>query len=199
MALRVLGFEVKGFGGLVLWVLRRRHGVPPGAVAAGYAGEQAVTLALLVFAMAVETVVVDLLLAAVGVPGWVRYPVLVAGVYGVLFGLMTAATCATRPHVVTGEELRVRYGAYFDLRVPRELITGVRAGRGADEKRLVSVVDGHLRVAVGSRTNVTVELARPVTAVRPLGRRAEVTRVTFFADDPKAVVAALRPGVAASP
>ncbi|MEW9554520.1 hypothetical protein [Nonomuraea sp. NPDC050783] len=197
MVLRVLGFELKGLAGIGLWVLRRRHGVPDGAVAVPYAKEQAFTLGLMGFAMAVETVVVDLLLVALGVPGWVRYPVLVGDVYGLAFALMTAATCATRPHVVTGGELRVRYGAYLDVRVPRERIAAVRTTRDDNAQRLVSLEDGHLRVAVGSRTNVSVELAGPVAFTRPLGRRGEATRITFFADDPEAAVAALRHGTPA--
>jgi hypothetical protein len=94
-----------------------------------YAKEQTVTLWLWLFAMAVETVVVDLLLVANDVPSAVRVPVLVADLYGLMFAVA-------------------------------------------------------LTVAVGSRTNVTIELTEPLTVVRPLGRRAEVTRIRFFADEP---------------
>ncbi|HEX4814072.1 MAG TPA: hypothetical protein VFV66_15120 [Nonomuraea sp.] len=196
-ALRVLGFELKGLASIGLWVVRRRHGVPRGAVAVTYAKEQGFTLGLMVFAMAVETVVVDLLLVATGVPAWVRFTVLVADVYGLVFGGMLAAACATRPHVVTGAELRVRYAAYLDVRVPRELIAAVRVSRDDNESRMVSVEDGRLRVAVGSRTNVVVELTEPVAFVRPLGRRATAGTIHFFADRPEAAVTALRSGLPA--
>ncbi|TDD14635.1 hypothetical protein [Nonomuraea diastatica] len=192
-ALRVLGFEVKGLASAGLWIVRRRHGVPPGASAVTYAKEQTFVLALMLFAMAIETVVVDLLLVAVGVPGWLRYTVLIADLYGLLFGVLLAAACATRPHVITDDELRIRYAAYFDVRVPLDRIVSVRTGRNLNEDRMVSVADGQLGVAVASQTNLTVELAGPVTVVRPLGRRAEVTSIRFFADDPEAVLAALRP------
>ncbi|TMR96391.1 hypothetical protein [Nonomuraea basaltis] len=190
--LRVLGFELKGLASVGLWVARRRHGVPAGATAVTYAKEQAFTLWLMLFAMAVETVVVDLLLVATGVPDWVRFTVLIADVYGLLFGVMLAAACVTRPHVITANELRIRYGAYFDLRVPRDRIASVRTSRNDNESSMVSIKDGHLRVAVGSRTNVTVELTGPVAVVRPLGRRAETTTIRFFADNPETVVTALR-------
>lgn len=191
-ALRVLGFELKGLAGIGLWIVRRRHGVPAGATVVTYAKEQAFTLSLMLFAMAVETVVVDVLLVATGVPDWVRFTVLIADVYGLLFGVALAAACVTRPHVITADELRVRYGAYFDVRVPRDRIVAVRTSRNDNESSMVSVEDGHLRVAVGSRTNVTIELSEPIAFVRPLGRRAEATTITFFADRPEPVVSALR-------
>ncbi|WP_188195468.1 hypothetical protein [Nonomuraea sp. SYSU D8015] len=196
VALRVLGFELKGLASIGLWMVRRRHGVPAGATAVTYAKEQTFTLSLMLFAMVVETVVVDVLLVATGVPGWIRYTVLVADVYGLLFGVMMAASCATRPHVITPDELRIRYGVYFDLRIPRDRIVAVRTGRNDNEKSMVSVDDGHLRVTVASRTNVTIELSEPIALVRPLGGRAEATTVTFFADSPEAVTAALRSDVA---
>ncbi|NBE99968.1 hypothetical protein FE391_41425 [Nonomuraea sp. KC401] len=192
-ALRVLGFELKGLASIALWIVRRPHGVPPGASAFSYAKEQAFMLTLMLFAMAIETVVVDLLLVALGVPGWLRYAVLVADLYGLLFAVMLAAASANRPHVVTDGELRIRYAAYFDVRVPLDRIVSVRTGRNLNEESMISVADGRLAVAVGSQTNLTVELDGPVTVVRPLGRRAEVTSIRFFADDPEAVPAALRP------
>ncbi|MFC5835964.1 hypothetical protein [Nonomuraea insulae] len=192
MALRILGFEVKGLAAIGLWVVRRRHGVPAGATVVTYAKEQTFMLSLMAFAMAVETVVVDLLLVALDVPSWIRYAVLVADVYGLLFAAMMAATCVTRPHVVTPGELRIRYGAYFDVRVPRELIAAVRAGRTYNEGSMVAVKDGRVTVAVSSQTNVTIELTEPITVVRPLGHRAEVTSIRFFADSPESLLTALR-------
>ncbi|MCF6468850.1 hypothetical protein FAF44_10675 [Nonomuraea sp. MG754425] len=195
--LRIVGFEVKGLAAIGLWVVRRKHGVPRGAVVVSYAKEQAFMLTLMLFAMAVETVVVDLLLVALDVPAWLRYGVLIADLYGLLFGAMLAASCATRPHVVTRDALRIRYGAYFDLHIPRDLVTAVRTSRTFNEDGMVSVKDGRLSVAVSSRTNLTVELAEPVTVVRPLGGRAEVRSIRFFADAPEAMLAALRPEQAA--
>jgi membrane protein YdbS with pleckstrin-like domain len=193
-ALRVLGFELKGLAAIGLWVLRRRHGVPSGATAVTYSKEQTFTLSLMLFGMAVETVVVDVLLVAVGVPAWVRFPVLALDVYGLLFGIMMATGCVTRPHVITSDEVRIRYGVYFDARVPRDRIAAVRTHRNDNESSMVSVKDGHLRVAVASRTNVTIELTEPVTVLRPLGSPAEVTTISFFADSPETAATALRSG-----
>ncbi|GAA2896406.1 hypothetical protein [Nonomuraea rubra] len=200
VALRIVGFELKGLAAIGLWVLRRRRqGVPEGATVVTYAREQAFVLTLFAFAMAVETVVIDLLLVALGVPEWLRFGVLIADLYGLLFVAMMAAGCATRPHVVTSDEVWIRYGAYFEVRVPRDLIAAVRAGGSYNEDSMVAVKDGRLTVAVSSRVNVAIELAEPLTVVRPLGSRAEVSSIRFFADSPDVVLAALRTGEAARP
>jgi hypothetical protein len=191
-ARRIAGFDGRGMVSIALWVARRRHGVPPGATAVAYSKEQTPLLLLMLFAMIVETVAVEALLRVIGAPAGVRAVVLVIDLYGVAIGLAVLAACVTRPHVVTAGELRVRYGAFFDLRVPRELISSVRLSRDYNASGMISVTNGRLAVAVSSQTNVVVELTEPVTAVRPLGRRAEVTAVRFFADDPGAVVTALR-------
>jgi acyl transferase domain-containing protein len=56
----------------------------------------------------------------------------------------------------------------------------------------VTLEDGLLALAVGSQTNVIVELSAPVTVTRPLGRRGRATTLRFLADDPAAAVRALR-------
>ncbi|GAA4592604.1 hypothetical protein GCM10023194_54790 [Planotetraspora phitsanulokensis] len=181
-----------GMVSLVLWVLRRRDGVPPGATAVPYAREQTPTLLIVVFLMALEAGAVEVLLRAWDLPNALRLAVLAVDLYSIAIGLAIGAACATRPHVVSPTELRVRYGAFFDLRLPREMITSARPARAYDESGVVTVKDGRLGVAVSSQTNIVVELAEPVTVTRPLGRLAEVTQVRFFADDPAAALAALR-------
>jgi hypothetical protein len=94
------------------------------------------------------------------------------------------AACITRPQVLSDDELRIRYGAFFDLRVPRDRIALMRVARNFNESGMVRIEDGRLSVAVASQTNVVVELDEPVTVVRPLGERGEVRTVRFFADDP---------------
>lgn len=49
-----------------------------------------------------------------------------------------------------------------------------------------------LDLIVGSQTTVTVELTRPLPFTRPLGARGEARTVRFHADDPRALVTALR-------
>ncbi|MBP2703632.1 hypothetical protein JOL79_07440 [Microbispora sp. RL4-1S] len=189
---RILGFDARGLVSLVLWVTRRRDGVSPGAVPVAYAGEQVPSALILLFVLAVETPAAEVLLRALGAPAALRALVLVADLYSIVFCLAVHAACVTRPHVVSETELRIRYGVFFDARIPRELISSVRTARDDNEPGMVSVRDGRLGVAVGSRTNVVVRLAGPVTVTRPLGRHADVIEVRFFADAPHTVTAALR-------
>ncbi|MEO3813024.1 hypothetical protein ABGB17_28815 [Sphaerisporangium sp. B11E5] len=188
---RIMGFDAKGMYSLVLWVTRRRHGVPPGGTALPYAREQSSPLLIFLFVLVVETVVFDLLLRGIGAPEWLRLPVLAVDLYSIAAVIAIAAGCVTRPHVVTPDELRVRYSAFFDLRVPRDLVTSARLSVDHNESGMVRLHDTHLSVAVGSRTNIVVELAGPVTVTLPLGRRAEATRIRFFTDTPAAALAAL--------
>ncbi len=59
--------------------------------------------------------------------------------------------------------------------------------------------DGSLRLRYGALLDIrVVELTEPVCFVRPLGKTAEARAFRFYAEDPAAVVTALRAG-AASP
>ncbi|TQM71704.1 hypothetical protein FHX41_5477 [Actinomadura hallensis] len=185
---RILAFDRRGLASLVLFAMRRRDGVPPGAVAVSYAGGQTAMQVALLGVATVEVVGVEFLLRGLGAPEGLRVAFLMGGLFSVLFVCTVITGCITRPHVLTDGELRIRYGVFFDLRIPREAISSMRVVRDFDEAGTITVEDGALAVAVASQTNVVVELHETITAVRPLGRREEVRTVRFFADDPSAVV-----------
>ncbi|MDI6105242.1 hypothetical protein QLQ12_42330 [Actinoplanes sp. NEAU-A12] len=189
---RVMGFEVKGMVSLMLWAGRRRHGVPPGAVTLSYHREQTMLMSGFLFACVVELVCVEVLLRALDAPAVLRGVLLALGAYGVLFALAVIAGLITRPHVVTADELRLRYGVFFDLRIPRHLVAGVQHMRNYNETGTMTTDGDCLVLAANSQTNLIVELAETVVAVRPLGRREHVRVLRFFADDPSAAVEALR-------
>ena len=52
--------------------------------------------------------------------------------------------------------------------------------------------DGCADLTQGGETTVTVELARPLTFTRPLGKQAQARVFRFYAADPATAVAALR-------
>lgn len=186
---RFVVHELRGLHSLALWVLRRRHGVPEGALPVPYTGPQTAMMYGLVFVSVVETVMLALL-----VPWPVVHRILlVLDVYGVLLVLALHAGCVTRPHVVGADgSLRVRYGALFDLRIPAASIAAVRVERRFPQGRLVQLdSDGVLDLAVGGQTTVAVELTAPLGFVRAFGGCGEAVVVRFHADDPRAVVAAL--------
>lgn len=190
---RIVGFDLQGMVSLALWVARRRHGVPYGATAVSYSRAQTSTMMIFLFAMVVELVGAEVLLRAFGAPVGLRTVILVADAYTVLIVLAVIAACITRPHVVSADEVRIRYGAFFDLRVPREQIAQLRHVRNFNENGTVKVEADRLAVAVASQTNLILELTEPIIAVRPLGRRAEVRMIRFFVDDPRAAIHVLQP------
>ncbi|MEU4698831.1 hypothetical protein [Nonomuraea dietziae] len=56
--------------------------------------------------------------------------------------------------------------------------------RRDDPTGVVTVVEGRLTVAVSFQANMVVELTRPISVTRPLGRCAQVTTIHVFTDDP---------------
>ncbi|MCI4040223.1 hypothetical protein [Streptomyces sp. TRM75563] len=186
---RLVVHEFRALHSLGLWVVRRRHRIPEGALPVPYTEPQTGVMYAFAFVSVLETVVLALVIP------WplVHAILLVVDVYGVVVVLAIHAACVTRPHVVEADgSLRLRYGALFDLRVPATAIAAARVDRrfpGGGPVR--GDEDGTLDLAVGSQTTVTVELTEPVEFVRPLGRRGSARTLRFNADDPRAAVAAL--------
>jgi len=144
----------------------------------------------LLFVMVIETVGLAFL-----IPWPVAHrAVLVLDLYGVVLVLALHAACVTRPHVVRLDgSLRIRYGALFDLAVPQDAAASVRVDRRCPGGRLITLSeDGVLDLIVGSQTSVTLELNRPLPFTRPLGATEEARTIRFHADDPRALVSALR-------
>ncbi|MFG2875971.1 hypothetical protein ACGFYU_13355 [Streptomyces sp. NPDC048337] len=191
---RLVRHEVRAGGSLGWWVLRRKHGVRAGDLAVGYTAPQTAMMYGMLFVSVIETVGLAFLIP------WpaVHRVVLGLDLYGILLVLALHAACVTRPHVVRPDgSLRIRYGALFDLTVPADAVATVRVDRRYPEGRLVTVSeDGVLDLIVGSQTTVTVELNRPLPYVRPLGGRGDATGLRFHADDPAALVAAVRAATA---
>ncbi|MEV5568849.1 hypothetical protein AB0L06_02285 [Spirillospora sp. NPDC052269] len=183
-ARRFLLFTLKGLVSVGLWVARRHHGVPRGAVTVPYSGAQTPMASVLLFTAVLELACVEVLLRAFGTPALVRVPLLVAGIYSVVLVLMLMAACATRPHVLSDDALRVRHGTSLDLRLPRERIRAVRRVRDLDAGPRITVADGVLTVPMASQVNVEIELDGPVRFARPSGEVAEAHTVRFYADDP---------------
>ncbi|MEU3821638.1 hypothetical protein AB0E74_18775 [Streptomyces sp. NPDC030392] len=183
---RLVRHELGLLVSLVRWAGRRRHGIRDGVEAFGHARDQAAIMYGFAFVCAVETVGVHLLLR--DAPAIARV-MLVLDVYSVLFVLGLHAASVTRPHLLEdGRVLRLRQGCHTDLAVPLDAIASVRhAPLFTHEK-----AEGELNLQVGGQTSVTLELASSVEAVGLLGKRREVRTVRFHADDPEALLAAVR-------
>ncbi|MEU0024441.1 hypothetical protein [Streptomyces sp. NPDC006335] len=187
---RLVLHELRALASLGRWVRRRTHGVRPGDLAAAYTGPQTAMMYGLLFVMVIETV---------GLAFLVPWPaahrvILVLDLYGVVLVLALHAACVTRPHVVGPDgSVRIRYGALFDLAVPPDAVASVRVDRRCPEGSLITLSeDGVLDLIVGSQTSVTLELNRPLPFTRPLGATEVAHTIRFHADDPGALVSALR-------
>ncbi|MFI1052225.1 hypothetical protein ACH4U3_42030 [Streptomyces griseoruber] len=175
--------EIRLLVSLALWAGRRLHGVGDGR-AFGYARGQGAVMAGFGFVCLVETFTMSVLLRDRPTAHRV---VLVLDLYTLLFLGGLYAAMAVRPHVLYGDELRVRYAGHVDLRIPLERIAAVRRERVHTHGR----ADGELNLAVGSQTSLTLELTEPVAHFTLLGGRRYLTLVRLHADDADSLVQAL--------
>lgn len=169
---RIMGFDVKGMASLVRWVARRRHGVPPGATAVPYSGAQTATMLMFVVVLVLEPAVIEVLLRAVGAPVALRAALLAVAAYTIVGLLGVVAGCVTRPHVVTDDEVRIRYGVFFDLRIPRDHIAEVRRVRNYTEGGTTGLQGPVQSRVLGAPPGVDVEGMRVETAAKSSGGRA---------------------------
>ncbi|MFL4950798.1 hypothetical protein ACJ6WE_26420 [Streptomyces sp. MMS24-I31] len=181
---RLARHELRLFAGLALWAARRTHGTGGGGQAFGYARGQGVVMAGLAVVCVIETLTMSVLLRRWPVPHAVM---LFLDVYTVALVVALHASSVVRPHVLTGDCLRVRHAAHVDLRVPLTAVASVRREPRTTHGR----TDGELDVPVGSRTSVTVELTAPVTHVTLLGRRRDVRVIRFHAEEAEGLVRTL--------
>ncbi len=137
---------------------------------------------------------VEILLVELLVPWlWLRVTLL-------LLGLLSAALLGWLlwmlhkfKHEIDDEYLRLRYAREFEHRIPLAAIKNVTHGLTSRLlNKTQSVVDDTLVLEISNSTNVLVHLNEPLEV--DLGRRGvhEVTKIEFWADDPAAIVRALR-------
>ncbi|WP_405853323.1 hypothetical protein OG361_12090 [Streptomyces sp. NBC_00090] len=176
--LRLVGHELRLMTSLARWVARRPQGVGGADGVFPHARDQAALMYGFAFVCLVETVGMSYLLADWPV---VHAVVLVLDVYTVLFVLGLHAASVTRPHLLTGDVLRLRQAAHVDVRVPLGLIAAVRHESLFTHEK----TEGELNLAVGSQTTVTIELTEPVDAPRLLGAPRPVRVIRCHADDPR--------------
>jgi len=132
-------------------VTRRVPGRRAGTQTFAYAKELTPLMCAFVFVSLIELPIVHLLIP------WdtVRLVADIVSIWGLLWMIGLLASVRVFPHLLDERELRVRYGASTDVRVPRDAIASVRARRGK--------ADDPGRVPVMNRTNIAVTLKAPVT------------------------------------
>ncbi|HEX6686611.1 MAG TPA: hypothetical protein VF062_27815 [Candidatus Limnocylindrales bacterium] len=192
LARKVIRFELNMWRSLYAWARRRVRGQGPGDLPVAYAnGASAIMWAFIVL-NCLEIVALHIMIP------WetVRFLLDLLGVYSLVWFVGLLAAMKVHPHLVTGSGLRVRYGTSVDFTIPWESV--VRAGtriRSVEGFRTVRFDESVVSVGISSQTNVDIVLHEPMVV-----QGKPVTEVRIFADDPKALIAAVNSGrVAAVP
>ena len=192
LAKRATLAEIHGYLSIYRFVFRRPK-VPAGAVGFGY--HQPVLSVLIVFIAlsAVELIAVDLI-----VRRWtyVRIPLLVLSVWGIVWMLGLLFGMLTRPHAVGPDGIRVRFGAEIDIGIDWVSVDAVairKRSRQEKEPKVTVDDDGeaNLHVRVANETNLEIELDQSAAVRLPHGTEC-VRRISLYADDPKAFLAEVR-------
>ena len=183
--------ELRLYQALLRW-LARRPDVPTGARPFGYLGPVQAVLWVFVVVSAVELVVLHLIIPWEGV----RIAADALGVWGLLWMLGLLAAYKVRPHTVGGAGIRVRLPFGDEFVIPHDAVADAsvreRGRESASGVQLDRAADGAvLNVVTGGRTNVDITLRRPLTFRHPAVPEP-VTRVRWYADDPRGLVDAVR-------
>ena len=190
LAWSALRLELTLYRALCRWLVRRPD-VPTGTRPIGYSRLVGPMLWLWIFGSATEVVVLDVVLSRWWTP--LRIPILVVGVWGLVWMLGMLAAYRVRPHLLGNDVLEVRDGIHARVVVPLERIAEVRAVEHALPGLLRSVhVEGDLLlIGVGSRTNLELVLSGPTTLETPHGP-TPAARVGLWVDEPREVAQLLR-------
>jgi hypothetical protein len=191
LAGRVVMFEFRLYVSLARWLIRRPS-IPRGVEPFGYSQVVTPVMLLWIFASAAEMIVVHLLIP------WppVRIIVLVISAWGLIWMIGFLASIKVHPHLV-GDTLRVRHGTSVDIAVPWESISSIVVQRRDLPSSIRTLRFGEtksgmaLQVAVSDQVNVRAVLKDTLTVPTRKGDR-DITELSFWADDPNALVARAR-------
>jgi hypothetical protein len=192
LAWRALMLELRGYQSIYRFLFRRPK-VPAGAVGFSYYGPILAILIVFVVLSAVELVVVDLI-----VRRWdhVRIPVLIVGVWGLIYMLGFLFGMLTRPHAVGPAGIRARYGPEIDIPLSWDEIDSVTSRRRTIQNKQPKITldqDGEatLHLRMQNETNIEVQLKAPTEVRLPAGPET-ISKVTLYADDSKAFMNEVR-------
>jgi hypothetical protein len=192
LARRAIMMEIRGYQSIYRFLFRRPK-VPPGAV--GFSYYQPILAILIVFVSvsAVELVVVDLIVRRVA---YIRIPVLILSIWGLIYMLGFLFGMLTRPHAVGPVGIRARYGPEIDIPLSWDDIDSVtrRMDTVQNKQPRVSVDedgDATLHLRMQNETNIAVQLKRPIEVRLPQGPET-ISKINLYADDSQAFMNEVR-------
>lgn len=174
--------------------IARKPAVPAGAKGFGYHSSSLAILVVFIVLSAVELAAVDLLVRRWL---WLRIPLLVVGVWGLIWMIGLLCAHLVRPHTVGPDGIHVRDGLDLDAHVRWDDVYSVVIKRRSYEPKTPRViVDGDSRtlaVDITGQTNIEIVLERPTVISLPgvpaKGGEQAATTICLWADDPKAFLA----------
>ncbi|WP_291479955.1 hypothetical protein [Corynebacterium sp.] len=184
--------ELRYYHSLVLAVAGKRR-VPAGAMPFGYTkGTMGIPIAIGTASL-VELIVVHIL-----VPWpWLRIVLLILSIWGVLFVAGFFASQVVHPHIVTAENLHLRWGHTTVLTTSLANVSSV--ARHTNHSDTQPHADGdRLTLTQFQSTNVALRFADPVPTDAPVPKKdrpldAHVTEVQLYVDNPDAFLQAVAP------
>ncbi|WP_322409989.1 hypothetical protein [Microbacterium invictum] len=195
---RATRMEAAGWVSLARLVFFRPR-VPAGAVAVPYHRPIVGILTIFIVLSALEVPIIDLI-----VHPWpfVRVPLLILGIWGVVFMLGMLAGYLTRPHAVGPEGIRVRQSTDLEVVLGWDDVLSVARRREIRHKGPKftpgRVEDAWvLHLPMQDETNLVVELERPIEVAMPRGV-VRIDEIRFWADDPTRFMDAARPHLEAA-
>ncbi|MAG37663.1 MAG: hypothetical protein CL878_15620, partial [Dehalococcoidia bacterium] len=183
--------EPRLFACLLLWLFqRRRHG--QGQFSYHRRSWGGALLLLVLVTAPVEVFLFELLIPW----AWLRWVLLVAALYAVLWVAGFVASLRVLPHQLEASGVRLRYGTWAEALIPYGEIAGVeqqqlRAPRGGDGL-VTDRREGAAYLAAGGRTDITIRLRAPRPMHGLLRPTSPVGTVHVAADDPARLTDALR-------
>ena len=192
LARRAVLMELRGYQSIYRFMFRRPK-VPAGAE--GFSYHQPILAIMIVFiaVSTVEVVVVDRI-----VSGWtyIRIPLLIISIWGLVWMLGLLFGMLVRPHAVGPDGIRVRYGSEVDIPIAWHYVCSIAYRKQTAQHKQPKVTiddngDATLHMRIQNETNIEVRLERPVPLKLPHGTET-VSTVKLYADDPKRFVDAVR-------
>jgi hypothetical protein len=201
---RAIFMELHGYQSIYRLIFRRPK-VPTGA--AGFSYHQPILAIMIVFIVvsAVEVVVLDWI-----VNRWtyIRIPLLIISIWGLVWMLGLLFGMLVRPHAVGPDGIhhhvdhaaavgiRVRYGSEVDIPIAwKDVYSVIRRKQAIQDKQPKVTIDENgvatLQMRIQNETNIEVRLERPVPLKLPHGIETVCT-VKLYADDPTRFMDAVR-------
>jgi hypothetical protein len=127
---------------------------------------------------------------------YIRIPLLILSVWGLIYMLGLLFGMLTRPHAIGPSGIRARYGSEVDIPLLWEDIESVTPRKYALQNKQPKVTvdaDGEatLHLRMQNETNIEVQLTGPIEVRLPHGPET-ISKVTLYADDSDAFMKQVR-------